>query len=64
MSKIRRVRENLGLTQPELARLSGVSVRTIARAEDGEHLKEVTWSKILKGMNSVANLKKRLNDIR
>lgn len=35
MNKVKKYREQLGLTQPELAEKSGLSVRTISRIEAG-----------------------------
>jgi len=65
ISKLQKVRMSEGLTQPELAVASGVSVRTVARAEGGYDIKEVTWHKILKGLNSlVGSSKYKLSDIR
>jgi transcriptional regulator with XRE-family HTH domain len=55
MSKLRKVRERNGLTKTELAAASGISVRTVDRAECGVSITIVTWNKILNGLNSRAS---------
>lgn len=58
-TKLRRAREREGQSRAALARLAGVSERTLRRAEDGEAISEVTKGKILKGFHKVPD---RLRD--
>jgi len=50
-------RSELGLTQRELAELSGISYVTISKAENGENIRRLTAHAILKALN-----RKRLDE--
>ena len=52
-NRLRGVREQEGVTRAELARLAGISVRTVQRAEEGQAISLVTKSRILKALNRV-----------
>jgi predicted transcriptional regulator len=53
--KLRKVRENEGLSLVELARSSGIAPATLSKAEDGERIRKYVWGKILKGMNKMSD---------
>ncbi|RXM53319.1 MULTISPECIES: helix-turn-helix domain-containing protein [unclassified Chryseobacterium] len=64
MSKLLKYRENLNLTQEELAAKSGISVRTIQRIEAGTEPKGYTLKTLAKALNIKENelLKTRINE--
>lgn len=52
-SRLRNAREAEGVSRAELARRSGVSERTLQRAEAGDDLSTVTKHKIIKAFNKL-----------
>ena len=55
-NRLREMREMLGLTRADLARLSDVSDKTIARVESSQRgFREVTYRRILNGLNMGRN---------
>ena len=55
-NRLRELREMLGLTRADLARLSAVSDKTIARVESSQRgIRDVTYRRILNGLNMGRN---------
>lgn len=52
MNKIKKYRDKLGMTQPELAERSGLSIRTISRIESGiANITQKTGEKLAEALN-------------
>jgi transcriptional regulator with XRE-family HTH domain len=45
--KLRRLRESAGMTQPEVARISGVGVKTISSFETGQRIDSIKVSQFV-----------------
>lgn len=61
--RIQRQRIDLGLTQSELAKKAGVSLRTIANAESGEDIKLSVLLNIMRSENVISNIDTLLPEI-
>lgn len=55
MTKLKQIREGIGLSIEGLARRSNVSARTIRNAEEGKKISFETAVQILQGLNSALN---------
>jgi transcriptional regulator with XRE-family HTH domain len=51
LPQLRRLRENRGMSQRDLASASGVSQATVVRAERGEDARHITVRKLAKALN-------------
>lgn len=50
MDTLKRIRENQGLTQKQLADSAGVAVQTVSRAENGDKVSRVSVARICKAL--------------